>query len=214
MSRWVRAALVVLLVAGIVLAVVLIVRGLSGGDESPSPDRNSAPAAPVPTVSATPAAVVWAGQVCTARDDLGAAVSSLGRNLNYDVTSDRSALEQIDRQLRLQVLAVGDAVNGLGTALTGVPADLQEANDFVVRAAKAKQDAQEAVDAVTTNLDEMVHSDSILGGVASAGKALIAAKAAFEAGQALLGIVSDTISAKGGQLSEAFAAAPECQAGS
>ena len=210
MNKWLRSGLVVLLAAGIIVAIVLIARS-SGGEGSSESTLAAASATPSPSATPTPAPVLWAGEVCVARDNLGAAVSSLGRNLSYDVTSDRSALEQIDRQLRLQVLAVGDAANQLGTVLSGVPADLKEANDFVVSATKAKDDAQEAIAAVQSNLDEMVHSDNVLSGVASAGKALVSAKAAFEAGQALVGIVSDTVSAKGGELSEAFDAAPECQ---
>ena len=87
---------------------------------------------------------MWADGVCAARDNLNAAVSALGRNLSYDVTSDRSALEQIDRQLRVQVLSVGNALQLLGTELQGVPVDFQAANDFVVTATKAKDDTSEA----------------------------------------------------------------------
>jgi hypothetical protein len=195
------------LLLAVALAGSLLVACGSSDDESAA----SAPTSASPTPTPTPSAVIWAGEVCGARDDLNAAVSSLGRNLSYDVSSDRSALDQIDRQLRLQVLAVGDALNGLGTALAGVPADLKEANDFVVNTTKAKQDADEAIAEAQSNLNEMVNSGSILDGVAAAGKAIIAAKAAYEAGQALVGEVSDLVSAKGGELSDAFAEAPECQ---
>ena len=81
---------------------------------------------------------MWAGEVCVARDGLTAAVGALGRNLSYDVTSDRSALEQIDRQLRIQVLAVADNADRLGQALAGVPVDFEAANDLVVSVTKAK----------------------------------------------------------------------------
>ena len=109
-----------------------------------------------------------------ARDNLGAAVSALGRNLSYDVTSDRSALEQIDRQLRVQVLSVGNALQVLGTALQAVPVDFQAANDFVVSATKAKDDTSEAVDQASEHLDAMMSADNIVTGVAEAGKALVA----------------------------------------
>ena len=102
---------------------------------------------PSPTPTPTPSSVVWADEVCAARDNLTAAVSALGRNLSYDVTSDRSALEQIDRQLRVQVLSVADAANRVGTTLTGVPVDFVAANDLVVTVTKAKDDTTEAVDA-------------------------------------------------------------------
>ena len=124
-----------------------------------------------------------------------------------------AALEQIDRQLRIQVLAVGDSLNRLGTALQGVPVDFQAANDFVVDATKAKDDTTEAIEATRTNLDALVNADSVVAGVAAAGAALVSAKAAFEAGSALVAVVSDGISTKGGELQAAFDAAPQCAGG-
>ena len=197
-----------LAVAGLSLGLLLA----GCGSDSAAPAA-SASASASPTPTPTPAPVVWAGEVCVARDNVTAAVSALGRNLSYDVSSSRSALEQIDRQLRIQVLAVGDALAGLGTALQGVPVDFKAANDFVVDATKAKDDTTQALEATRTALDEMVNADSVVAGVAAAGTALVAAKAAFESGSALVSIVTDGISAKGGELQAAFDAAPQCQDG-
>lgn len=190
------------------LVAALLASGLalSGCSSSESVE----PASPSPTPTPTPSSVLWAGEVCVARDALTAAVGSLGRNLTYDVTSDRSALEQIDRQLRLQVLAVADAANRVGTTLTGAPVDIADANDIAVSVAKTKQDATEAVDATTASLDAMMSADNVLAAVAEAGKALVAAKAAFEAGQALVTTVADATSSATGDLKEAFDAAPQC----
>ena len=192
-----------------VIALVPVLALAACGSDSASDASSSAAASPTP--SPTPSSVVWAGAVCVERDNLKAAVSALGRNLSYDITSDRSALEQIDRQLRVQVLSVGNAANGLVTALQGVPVDFQAANDLVVSVTKAKGDAQEALDAVTTSLDAMVNADSILTAVAEGGKALVGAKAAFEAGSALVSVSTNAITTARGELKEAFDAAPECQ---
>ena len=154
---------------------------------------------------------MWADGVCEARDNLNAAVSALGRNLSYDVSSDRSALEQIDRQLRVQVLSVGNALQVLGTELQAVPVDFQEANDFVVSATKAKDDTSEAIAAAQQHLDAMLAADDILTGVAEAGKALVAGKAAFESGTALIGVVRDGVSSANEEVQAAFDAAPACQ---
>lgn len=196
--------------AAAVLAAVALLSGCGSDDATSSA---SASATPSPSPTPTPAPVIWAGEVCVARDGVSAAVGALGRNLSYDVSSDRSALEQIDRQLRIQVLAVGDSLNRLGTALQGVPVDFQAANDFVVDATKAKDSTTEALEATRTNLDSLVNADSVVAGVAAAGAALVSAKAAFEAGSALVTVVSDGVSAKGGELQAAFDAAPQCQAG-
>lgn len=197
------------LATGAAAVLVALTLGACGSDSASEPASSAA--APSPSPSPTPSAVVWAGAVCVERDNLSAAVAALGRNLSYDITSDRSALEQIDRQLRIQVLSVGNAANGLVTALQGVPVDFQAANDLVVSVTKAKDDAQEAFDAVTTSLDAMVNADSVLTAVAEGGKALVAAKAAFEAGSALVSVATDATSTASGELKEAFDAAPECQ---
>lgn len=178
-----------------------------GSDESSS--ASSSPAAPSPTP--TPAPVVWADGVCAARDNLNAAVSALGRNLSYDVTSDRSALEQIDRQLRIQVLSVANAAGEVQTAVAAVPVDFQAANDLVVVVTKARTDTTEAVDQVKASLDAMVNAENIVTGVAEAGKALVAGKAAFVAGQALVSSVTDAASTANDEVRAAFDAAPGCQ---
>jgi hypothetical protein len=179
-----------------------------GSDDASS--AASSPAAPSPTP--TPAPVVWADGVCAARDNLNAAVSALGRNLSYDVTSDRSALEQIDRQLRIQVLSVANAAGEVQTAVAAVPVDFQAANDLVVVVDKARTDTTEAVDQVKASLDAMVNADNIVIGVAEAGKALVAGKAAFVAGQALVSSVTDAASTANDEVRAAFDAAPGCQA--
>ncbi len=179
-----------------------------GSDDASS--ASSSPAVPSPTP--TPAPVVWAEGVCAARDNLNAAVSALGRNLSYDVTSDRSALEQIDRQLRIQALSVANAAGELQTATAAVPVDFQAANDLVVVVDKARTDTTEAVDQVKASLDAMVNADNIVTGVAEAGKALVAGKAAFVAGQALVSSVTDAASTANDEVRAAFDAAPGCQA--
>jgi hypothetical protein len=154
---------------------------------------------------------VWADGVCAARDNLNAAVAALGRNLSYDVSSDRSALEQIDLQLRIQVLSVANAAGELQTAVAAVPVDFQAANDLVVTVTKAKDDTSEAVGQVTSSLDAMVNAENVVAGVAEAGKALVAGKAAFEAGQVLVSTVTDSLSTANDEVRAAFDAAPGCQ---
>lgn len=193
------------------LMATLLAGCSSGGEDAATGSAATSAPAPSPTPTPTPAPVVWAGQVCVERQNVKAAVAALGRNLSYDVGSERSALDQIDRQVRLQVLAVGDALNGLGAAIADVPVDFVAANDFVVTATKAKDDTAQALDATRGHLDAMVNSSNVLTGVAEAGQALVAGKAAFEAGQALVGVVTDGASTTNAELQAAFDAAPQCQ---
>ena len=58
----------------------------------------------------------------------------------------------------------------------------------------------------------MVNAENIVTGVAEAGKALVAGKAAFVAGQALVSSVTDAASTANDEVRAAFDAAPGCQA--
>jgi hypothetical protein len=155
--------------------------------------------------------VVWAGQVCTDRDAIGAAVGAFGRNLSYDVTADRSALDQIQRQLTIQVLAVGEAIDGLLATLAAVPVDLPSARDTANTLTTSGQDAREAAQAVSDRLSAAASAASILDAVREVGAALVAAKAAYEAGSVFVETLGSTISGATGDLRTAFDTAPECQ---
>lgn len=197
--------------AALTAALLLGAVALAGCGSDDASSSATSSVAPSPTPTPTPAPVVWADGVCAARDNLNAAVSALGRNLSYDVTSDRSALEQIDRQLRIQALSVANAAGELQTAVAAVPVDFQAANDLIVVVDKARTDTTEAVDQVKASLDAMVNAENVVAGVAEAGKALVAGKAAFEAGQVLVSSVTDAASTTNDELRAAFDAAPGCQ---
>lgn len=175
------------------------------------PSAATTSAAPIPSPTPTPAAVLWAGQLCTSMDRVKGSVSSLGRNLSYDVTADRSALEQIQRQLTVQMLAVGDATQRLLTTLTAVPADFTAAAELVDTLTKAGGDTQAAVSAVQGHLSAATSAGDVLTAVSEVGQAVIAAAAAFEAGQAFVGAIGSATSDANAQLREAMDSAPQCQ---
>lgn len=185
--------------------VALLSTSCSGGAEG----SGSTSSTPSPTP--TPASVLWADDVCVQRDNVKASVSSLGRNLSYDVTADRSALEQIDRQLRLQALAVADATDRLLTTLSGVPVDFVAANDFVEAVTKSGTDARDAATEVSSRLENAMNAGTVIEAGVEMTAAVVAAKAAFEAGQVFVSTLSDATSSANGELQDAFAAAPACQ---
>ena len=189
---------------------LLLALGLAACSSS-TPSATETSASPSPTPTPTPSSVPWAGTVCVAFADVKASVAALGSNLSYDISSDRSALEQIDRQLRLQVLSVADSADRLNTALQGVPVDFVAANDMVTSLTKTGNDTKEAVEAVTSHLDAATSADNVLAAGAEVAQAVVAGKAAFTAGQAFVGAIGDATSTATGQLKEAFDAAPECQ---
>jgi len=137
-------------------------------------------------------------------------VSALGRNVSYDITADRSALDQIQRQLMIQVLALGEAADALQKTLTQVPVDFIAANDMVVALQKSGTDTKEAANQVGAHLSAATEAGNLLSAVAEVGQAVIAAKAAFEAGQAFVGAIGDATSTTNAELRAAFDAAPEC----
>lgn len=186
---------------------LLLVLTACGGSDASSAWSPS----PTPTPTPTPDSVIWAGAVCEEGLNVKTAVGALGHNLSYDVASSRSAIEQIDRQLRLQVLSVADAADGMATAVKAVPVDFAAATDIANTLAKSGTDTKEAVTEVTTRLDAALAADNVLAGVAEAVAAVLAAKAAFEAGQAFVGAITDATSSTNAELRKAFDAAPQCQ---
>ena len=73
----------------VVVAALLVILLVNRGDSEPAATPASSASAPaVPSPTPTPPSVLWAGQVCTDLDRVRTSVSSLGRNLDYDVTAD------------------------------------------------------------------------------------------------------------------------------
>ena len=189
---------------------VIVLGGLLAACGS-STDASSASAPPTASPTPTPASVVWAGRVCSDMDRVKASVGSLGQNLSYDVTSDRSALDQIQRQLTGQALAVGDAADRLLTTLGGVPVDFAAAAEMAATLTKSGQDTRTAASTVSARLQAAASAGDVLTAAAEVGQAIIAAKAAYEAGQAFVAAIGTATSTASGELGEAFALAPQCR---
>jgi hypothetical protein len=139
-------------------------------------------------------------------------VGALGRNLSFDVSADRSVLDQIQRQLTIQVLALGDAADALQATLKQVPVDFVAANDLVVTLQTSGTDTKDAVDQVGEHLKAATEANDLISAAAQVGQAVLAGKAAAEAGQVFVTAIVDATSTANAQLSAAFDAAPECAA--
>jgi len=174
---------------------------------SPSAPAESSPAAP----SLEEQQIEWAGRVCISRDRLTEQVTSLGLHLEFDLGLDASVLDQLDRQLRLQVLRVGSAASDLGTVLVTAPVDPADANDWLLSFTEAQEDLQSAVDTTTGHLDAMTSADGLADGLSEGLAAVTAGVAAFEAGKALVSTAQDTYEQAREEFAPAFAAAPQCQ---
>lgn len=194
-------------------AGILAVLALAGcSSESTAQDASSAAPSPTtPTPTPTPEIIVWAGEVCVARDALLASVVDMATSLTYDPQDPASVGEQFQRQIPGQLDGVEAAARGLGTALGDVPVDYVE--------------AAAAITALQGDLDRLSASkDTALGHVSaaqgagdpvSAGvewwQAAVAAKETYDAGMVVKDSLGTLVDSADGDVGNAFATAPECR---
>jgi len=202
-------------VGGAVLCVALL--GACGSDDEVDADVGAASEPAGVVASATPTGpslqeqqVTWAGEVCRSRSSLNDAVSSLGSNLDIEFGSDQSILDQLDRQLRWQVLVIASSASDLLSLMAGAPVEPKQANDWVMEISGATDTAQAAVDDVTAELDALGKADGFLDGVQAAGSAVLAGTQAYQAGAALVEVVQTVTEEAQIELGPAFAQAPDC----
>lgn len=196
-------------------AAALILSGCAGEDDASSDSavtaQSSVTASPPPVPTLEEEQALWAGRVCRSQDRLTEQVGALGRNLAFDLGLDASVLDQLDRQLRVQVLSVASAANDLGAVLVTVPVDPVQANDWLLAFTEAQKRTQETVDQTTGHLDAMLGAGDLATGLTEGASALAAGVEAFGAAQELVATAQDASDAARAQFAPAFDAAPECQ---
>lgn len=214
MPKWAVAVGAVALVALLVAAGIWATRteseqAASVATVTPSPTRSTT-APPTPTPTPTPQIVLWAGEVCAARDAFLASVVDVAGSLEYDPEDPASIGEQFQQQIPGQLDGVDAAASDLGAALGGIPLDY-------VDAAVAIPVLQERIEALSAAKDDaMGHVDAAraAGDPVSAGiewlRAAAAAKATYDAGVLVKDSLGDLAGSADGDVREAFAAAPRC----
>lgn len=214
MPKWVVAVGAVLLVALLVVAGIWATRAesepaASVASTSPSPEA-SPTRPPTPTPTPTPEIVLWADEVCAARDAFLASVVDVAGSLEYDPNDPASIGEQFQQQIPGQLDGVDAAANDLGAALGGVPVDYIEAASVIPL-------LQERIDTLTAAKDQAmghVGSAQSAGDPVSAGlewlRAAAAAKATYDAGLLVKDSLGDLVGSTDGDVRGAFATAPRC----
>ena len=214
MPKWVVAVGAVLLVALLVAAGIWATRtesqpAASVSSSSPAPD-NSPSRPPTPTPTPTPEIVLWAGEVCAARDAFLASVVDVAGSLEYDPNDPASIGEQFQQQIPGQLDGVDAAANDLGAALGEIPVDYIEAASVIPL-------LQERIDTLTRAKDEAmghVGSAQSAGDPVSAGlewlRAAAAAKATYDAGLLVKDSLGELVGSTDGDIRDAFATAPRC----
>jgi hypothetical protein len=214
MPKWVVGVGAVALVALLVAAGILATRAESEPAASvsslaPAPGATSTtPATPTPTP--TPEIVIWAGEVCVARDAFIASIVDVAGSLEYDPEDPASIGEQFQQQIPGQLDGVDAAANQLGTALGAIPVDYIEAVSVVPL-------LQERIEILGTAKDEALgHVDAAqaAGDPVSAGiewvRAAAAAKATYDAGVLVKDSLGELAGSADGDVREAFASSPRC----
>lgn len=214
MPKWVVGVGAVALVALLVAAGILATRAESEPAASvsslaPAPGATSTtPATPTPTP--TPEIVIWAGEVCVARDAFIASIVDVAGSLEYDPEDPASIGEQFQQQIPGQLDGVDAAANQLGTALGAIPVDYIEAVSVVPL-------LQERIEILGTAKDEALgHVDAAqaAGDPVSAGiewvRAAAAAKATYDAGVLVKDSLGELAGSADGDVREAFANSPRC----
>ena len=214
MPKWVVAVGAVLLVVLLVGAGIWATRtesqpAASVASSSPAPD-SSPSRPPTPTPTPTPEIVLWAGEVCAARDAFLASVVDVAGSLEYDPNDPASIGEQFQQQIPGQLDGVDAAANDLGAALGEIPVDYIEAVSVIPL-------LQERIDTLTRAKDEAmghVGSAQSAGDPVSAGlewlRAAAAAKATYDAGLLVKDSLGELVGSTDGDVRDAFATAPRC----
>jgi hypothetical protein len=214
MPKWVVAVGAVALVALLVAAGILATQAESEQAAAGSPGTPSTQASPTrpptPTPTPTPEIVIWAGEVCVARDAFIASIVDVAGSLEYNPEDPASIGEQFQQQIPGQLDGVDAAANQLGTALGAIPVDYIEAVSVVPL-------LQERIEILGTAKDEALgHVDAAqaAGDPVSAGiewvRAAAAAKATYDAGVLVKDSLGELAGSADGDVREAFANSPRC----
>jgi hypothetical protein len=200
MPKWVVAVGAVLLVA------LLVAAGIWATRTESEPAASASSSSPSPT----PEIVLWAGEVCAARDAFLASVVDVAGSLEYDPNDPASIGEQFQQQIPGQLDGVDAAANDLGAALGEIPVDYIEAASVIPL-------LQERIDTLTRAKDEAmghVGSAQSAGDPVSAGlewlRAAAAAKATYDAGLLVKDSLGELVGSTDGDVRDAFATAPRC----
>ena len=215
MPKWVVAVGAVGLVALLVVAGIIATRAetdqeavASMTSPASAPTPTTRPATPTPTP--TPEIVLWAGEVCAARDAFLASVVDVAGSLEYDPGDPASIGEQFQRQIPGQLDGVDAAASELGTALGGIPVDYVEAAVVIPVLQQRIETLERAKDEALGHVDAAQSAgDPVSAGIEWL-RAAAAAKATYDAGILVKDSMGELVGSADGDIRDAFATAPRC----
>ncbi|MEX1209734.1 MAG: hypothetical protein WEA35_02535 [Candidatus Nanopelagicales bacterium] len=211
MPKWIVAvgagALLVLLVAAAIWATRADSETTASTTAAPAP---SSSALPTPTPTPTPEIVLWAGDVCVARDGFIDSVVAVASSLEYDPTQPGTVGEQFQRQIEGQFGTIEAEASAMGTALGGIPVDYVEVAAAVSQLQGNLDSLIVAKDAAQTHITAAQQAgDPLTAGVEWL-RAAGAAKAAYDVGVESIDSLQMLTGATEGDVGDAFTTAPQC----
>ena len=214
MPKWVVAVGAVALVAILVAAGIWATRAESeptAATSSAAPSASSSRSLPAtPTPTPTPEIVLWAGEVCAARDAFLASVVEVAGSLEYDPNDPASIGEQFQRQIPGQLDGVDAAASELGAALGGIPVDYVEAAVVIPVLQQRLESLETAKDEALGHVDAAQSAgDPVSSGIEWL-RAAAAAKATYDAGVLVKDSLGELVGASEGDIRDAFATSPRC----
>lgn len=210
MPKWVVAVGAAALLAILVAAAIWATRAESEPIASTTPAPASSSALPTPTPTPTPEIVLWAGDVCVARDGFIDSVVAVASSLEYDPTQPGTVGEQFQRQIEGQFGTIEAEASAMGAALGGIPVDYIEAAAAVSQLQGNLDSLIVAKDAAQTHITAAQQAgDPLTAGVEWL-RAAGAAKAAYDVGVESIDSLQMLTGATEGDVGDAFATAPQC----
>lgn len=214
MPKWVVAVGAVTLLALLVAAGIWASRAESESGAAAMSLNSSATADPTrsvtPTPTPTPEIILWASDVCAARDGLIASVVEVAGSLEYDPDDPASIGEQFQQQVPGQLNGVDAAASALGTALGGIPVDYVDAAVVI----PVLQQRLITLEAAKDEALGHVEAARGAGNPVSAGvewlQAAASAKGAYDAALLVKDSLDELVASADGDIRDAFAAAPGC----
>ena len=188
--------------------LVILVAAAIWATRAESEPTASTTASPPPTP--TPEIVLWAGDVCVARDGFIDSVIAVASSLEYDPTQPGTVGEQFQRQIEGQFGTIEAEASAMGTALGGIPVDYIEAAAAVSQLQGNLDALIVAKDAAQTHIAAAQQAgDPLTAGVEWL-RAAGAAKAAYDVGVESIDSLQLLTGATEGDVGDAFATAPQC----
>ena len=175
---------------------------------TPTPAPSTLTPTPTPSIDVE---AVWAGGVCTAIDDLTAAVGDIAASLTIDPLASQGVLEQLELQLAEQIAELDDETAALGAALGSAPIDYVEASATITELQSSLEQTQAAGVLVLGYIDSAAKADTPIAAAVEVGQGIVAAKVAFDAVTKTIQLLTETRSDTAEALGPAFDRAPECQ---